>query len=194
METACVRFAEYRQFHRFNVIGTSGSGKTTFSQQVAEILAIPYVQMDALFWGPNWYAPRDDEFLPKVQRALAQDAWVLDGNYTRTIPIKWAQVECVIWLDYSLWTTMRQALGRAVRRSISGQELWEGTGNRESFRRSFMSQDSIVWYTLRSHAKTRRRIAALMTDPQYTGIRFVRLTSRQAADRFLESLRQLHQQ
>jgi adenylate kinase family enzyme len=185
---------EYRQFHRFNVIGTSGSGKTTFSQQLAEILAIPYVQMDALFWEPNWYAPRDDEFLPKVQRALEQDAWVLDGNYTRTIPIKWAKVECVIWLDYAFWQTMRQAVGRAVSRSISGQELWEGTDNRESFRRSFMSQDSIVWYTLRSYAKTRRRIAALMTDPQYAGIRFVRLTSRQAADRFLESLRQPHRQ
>jgi hypothetical protein len=28
--------------------------------------------MDALFWGPHWYAPSDDEFLPKVQRALEQ--------------------------------------------------------------------------------------------------------------------------
>ncbi len=106
--------ADYRQCKRFNVIGTSGSGKTTCSGKLAETLAIPHVQMDAIFWGPNWYWPSDDEFFPRVQRALDQDAWVLDGNYTRTIPIKWAKVDCVMWLDYPFLTTMRQAVGRAL--------------------------------------------------------------------------------
>ena len=184
--------AEYRLFNRFNVIGTSGSGKTIFSKQLAEVLAIPYVQMDAIFWGPNWYEPSDDEFFPKVQRALDQDSWVLDGNYTRTIPIKWANVDCVIWLDYSFLRTIRQAVKRAVSRSISGQELWEGTGNRETFRKSFMSKDSIVWYTMKSHARTRQRITALMADPQYAGIRFVKLTSPKAAEALLKSMQRSH--
>ena len=174
---------------RFNVIGTSGSGKTTFSKQLAALLAIPHIQMDALFWGPNWRASSDDEFFPKVRRALEQDAWVLDGNYIRTIPIKWARVECVIWLDYAFWRTTYRVLRRAVSRSISGEELWEGTGNRETFRRSFLSRDSIVWYTMRSHAPTRRRIFALMAEPQYAGIRFVRLTTPKAAAAFLASVR-----
>lgn len=181
--------ADDRQFKRFNVIGTSGSGKSTFSQQLADRLAIPYVQMDALFWGPNWYQSSDDELFPKVQQALNQDTWVLDGNYTRTIPIKWARVDCVIWLDYAFLRTVRQAVGRAVSRSISGHELWEGTGNRETFRKSFMSKDSIVLYTMQSHAKTRQRIRALMADPQHAGIRFVRLTSPKAANAFLDALR-----
>jgi len=179
----------YQQFNRFNVIGTSGSGKTTFSKKLAGILDIPYIQMDAIFWGPNWSAPCDEEFLPKVQHALCGDAWVLDGNYTRTIPIKWAEIDCVIWLDYPFWRIMRQAVTRALSRSISKEELWEGTGNRESFRRSFMSKDSIVWYTLQSHAKMRHLIMMLMIDPQHAGIRFVRLTSPKLADTFLKTLR-----
>ncbi len=181
--------AQYRQFKRFNVVGTSGSGKTTFSEKLAKILAIPYIQMDAIFWGPNWSEPNDDEFFPKVQCALNQEAWVLDGNYTRTIPIKWANIDCVICLDYSLFRTVRQVVGRAVSRSISGQELWEGTGNRETFRNSFMSKDSIIWYSIQSHAKVRQRITSFMADPQYDEIRFVRLISPKAAQRFLESLR-----
>ena len=181
--------ADCRQFKRFNVVGTSGSGKTTFSKQLAGILAIPYVQMDALFWGPNWYEPSDDEFFPRVERALTQHAWVLDGNYTRTIPIKWARVDCVIWLDYSFLRTVRQVALRAVGRSISGRELWEGTGNRETFRRSFMSKDSIIWYSMQTHAKTRQRLIALMTEPQYAGIRFIRFTSPKAAEVFLQSMR-----
>jgi len=181
--------ASERSWRRFNVIGTSGSGKTTFSKQLAELLGIPHIQMDALFWGPNWRASSDDELCRKLQRALGADAWVLDGNYTRTIPLKWGKVECVIWLDYGFWRTMYRAVRRAVSRSLSGEELWEGTGNRESFRRSFLSRDSIVWYTMRSHAPTRRRILALMAEPQYGGIRFVRLTTPKATAAFLETVR-----
>ncbi|MEE8290762.1 MAG: adenylate kinase [Candidatus Tectomicrobia bacterium] len=178
-----------RQCKRCNVIGTSGSGKTTCSGKLAETLAIPHVQMDAIFWGPNWYWPSDDEFFPRVQRALDQDAWVLDGHSTRTIPLKWAKVDWVMWLDDPFLTTMRQAVGRALSRSISGKELWEGTGNRETFRTSFLRKDSIVLYAMQSYAKARRRITGLMTAPQCADIRCVRLASPKVADAFLASLR-----
>lgn len=35
---------------KINVVGTSGSGKSTFSRRLAAQLAIPYIEMDALFW------------------------------------------------------------------------------------------------------------------------------------------------
>ncbi len=34
---------------RVNIIGTSGSGKSTLARRLSEKLAIPYVEMDALF-------------------------------------------------------------------------------------------------------------------------------------------------
>ena len=39
---------------RINVVGTSGSGKSTFSQVLANKLNYPYLEMDAMFWKPNW--------------------------------------------------------------------------------------------------------------------------------------------
>jgi hypothetical protein len=48
--------------------------------------------MDAVFWGPNWHWPGDEEFFTKLKNELSRDAWILDGNYTRTIPIKWENV------------------------------------------------------------------------------------------------------
>jgi len=85
--------------HRINVVGTSGSGKTTFAQRLARIKGVPCIEMDGLFWQANWRESTDVEFMPRVEQALAPDSWVLDGNYTRTIPIKWSKTQLVIFID-----------------------------------------------------------------------------------------------
>ena len=46
---------------------------------------------------------------------------------------------------------------RVPTRAASKRELWPGTGNRESFRRSFFSRESIVLWTVRTYAKNRRK-------------------------------------
>ena len=51
---------------RINVIGTSGSGKSTFSERIAKKLNIPYIELDALFWNANWTESTNEEFFPKV--------------------------------------------------------------------------------------------------------------------------------
>ena len=84
---------------RINVVGTSGSGKSTFSKLLSEKLNVPYIQMDDLFWKPNWIESADDEFFKKLEEVLSADEWVLDGNYSRTQPIKWKQVQMVVYLD-----------------------------------------------------------------------------------------------
>jgi adenylate kinase family enzyme len=84
------------KYKRINVVGTSSSGKTTFSKFLSNILGIDHIEMDGIFWGPNWYWPSDEEFFSKLREALKKDAWVLDGNYTRSIPIKWKKMK---WLS-----------------------------------------------------------------------------------------------
>ena len=70
---------------RINVVGTSGSGKSTFAKSIAKKFNAPYVQLDELHWKPNWEESSDEEFFPKLEKALLSDMWILDGNYTRTI-------------------------------------------------------------------------------------------------------------
>ena len=173
---------------KINVIGTSGSGKSTFSKEIASTLKIPYIEMDKLFWGPNWYWPSDAEFFPRVEEACKQPSWVLDGNYTRTIPIKWQEIDLVIWLDYSFPTTLWQAIKRATVRAWTQQELWEGTGNRESFRNSFFSKKSIIWWTITQHGPVRRKYELMMETGKYEHIKFVRIRSHTEAREFLRKL------
>ena len=39
---------------RINVVGTAGSGKSTFAKSIAKKFNAPYVQLDEIFWKPNW--------------------------------------------------------------------------------------------------------------------------------------------
>lgn len=173
---------------RINVVGTSGSGKTTFGRQLANILDIPFIEMDALFWGPNWSSPEDEEFFPRLEKALEGDKWVLDGGYSRTTPIKWARVEVVIWIDFNFPRTVAQAVVRATKRLITKEELWPATGNRESLRMLF-SKESIVLWTITSYRRKRRNIIKLMEAPEFEYIKFHRLRSPHDTEAFLAAIR-----
>lgn len=129
---------------RINVIGTTGSGKSTFSEALAKKLSCPYIHMDQLFWKPNWEESTDEEFIPKVKDAVSGDSWVLDGNFSRTNTTKWDNVDTIIWIDYSYSRTLFQLLKRTITRVFSQEELWLGTGNKESFSKSFFSKKSIL--------------------------------------------------
>ena len=178
-----------QQVQRINVVGASGSGKSTFSRKLSAILSIPHVEMDAIFWQPNWQESDDNTFFSKLSAEISPlSNWVLNENYTRSIPIKWDKVDLVIWLDYSFTRTVFQAIRRAISRAWSQKELWAGTGNKETFRKLF-SKDSIVLYTIKTHNKVRRKYELLMSDKSYSHIEFVRFRSRKESEDFLQQIR-----
>lgn len=171
---------------KINVIGTSGTGKSTFSAALAEKLGCEYIELDAIFWQDDWQETPDDELFAKLTERLSQPAWVLDGNYTRTIPIKWREADTVIWLNYGFFTVLFRAIKRAITRIVSKQKLWD-TNNTETLGRLF-SKDSIVWWTIKTHGKRNHQYYDAMNNPAYAHIKFIELTSPKAANAFLETL------
>jgi tRNA uridine 5-carbamoylmethylation protein Kti12 len=61
---------------RIVVVGTSCSGKTTFSRRLAQSLGREHVELDALHWGPNCNDNRESlrtAFLSFEYRALLDE-------------------------------------------------------------------------------------------------------------------------
>ena len=176
---------------KINVIGTSGSGKSTLARRLAAHLDVPYIEMDSLYWLPDWQGRSDEAMQALLIAALDNPGWVLDGNYNRTRDIKWRDVDIIVWVDSGFWRTLRQAVTRAIKRAWDQKELWPDTGNRESFRRSFFTRESIILWTLKTWHKNRQRYAADMVDPRYQHLRFVRITCPGQADAFIAGLKVL---
>ena len=174
------------KYERINVVGTSGSGKSTLAREIASRLDLPYIELDRLFWKANWTEPTDDEFFPKLRDALSTSRWVLDGNYDRTRQIKWKQVQTVVWLDLPLYLVFARVVTRAITRSYTGKELW--AGNKETFKKAFLSRDSIILWSLTNFAHNRTRYRALSENDQYRHIQFVRLRSTKEVNQFLSNL------
>lgn len=171
---------------RVVVIGTSCVGKTTFAKSLARMLNFPHVELDALFWQPNWVPRPPEEFCALTAKALAQDCWVTDGNYGVVRDLVWSRATTVIWLNYVFPVVLWRALTRTVRRVLTQEELF--SANRESLRMAFFSRDSILWWGLTTFHRRRKRYRELFdmrTSPQLGYLEFRNPTE---AQNFLKGL------
>lgn len=89
------------KMERILVIGGNGSGKTTFSCQLAEKTQLPLVHLDNIFWYGNWQYRHRDEFDPLLIKELEKPQWIIDGNYARTLPLRLKYCDTVFYFDFS---------------------------------------------------------------------------------------------
>jgi adenylate kinase family enzyme len=171
---------------RIHVVGTSGSGKTTLARRLAQVLGMPHVELDAIFWGPEWAQTPTDLFRQRTAQALSGDAWTTDGNYSKVRDIVWGRADTVVWLSYPLPLILWRVTTRTLRRSLTGEELW--SGNRETLRNAFFGRDSIILYALRTHRRRQRQYPALFKEPEYSHLRVVEMHSPRETRRWLKEV------
>jgi adenylate kinase family enzyme len=167
---------------RVAVIGTSGAGKTTVGRSIAGQLDVPFIELDALHWGPDWTEATADELRARVEPIVASDAWVIDGAYRGKIgDLVIAQAEVVVWLDLPVYVWFPRLFLRTLGR-IARREAFLN-GNRETVQQAFFSRDSLLLYALRSHRRRRRLYPTALEE-----YNVVRLRSRDEVELFLRGL------
>ena len=99
---------------RILVMGSSGSGKSTFAQRLSDITGIPTVSLDALYWKPGWVPSDNAEFDARVTDAVHQPRWIIDGNYTSSGAgeLRRSTADAVFWFDLPRRTCMTGILTR----------------------------------------------------------------------------------
>lgn len=162
---------------RVAVIGSSGSGKSTFGRKLAAAIGAPYAELDAINWQPGWVdlsKTDPDEFVRRVAAFVTAEAWVTDGNYIAVRPTILRRATHVVWLDYERSVIMPRVIRRSFLRALSKQELWPGTGNREEFRR-WLGKDHPIRWAWDTFERRRAGYEALFADPRLRRLSLHRL-------------------
>lgn len=82
-------------FRRIVVVGNTGSGKTTLAGQLATLLGVPHVELDALhWWEPNWVPPPVEEFRARVAAALAAGSTKKSGQRESNPCVQLGKLTC----------------------------------------------------------------------------------------------------
>ena len=74
---------------RIMIIGRTGSGKTTLARDIAAVLQVPHVELDSLYFGPNFSTVPESVLRERVATAIEEDRWVTDGNKRAVRDLVW---------------------------------------------------------------------------------------------------------
>ncbi len=164
------------------ITSASGNGGTTFARRLASRLGAPFVELDALHYGPDWSKATAEELQARVRPIVASDAWVIDGSYRGKLgDLVLERAELVVWLDLPMYVWLPRLLRRTFARIVRPEELWHG--NRETLRGAFVGRDALIPWTLRHYRRRRRAYPERLAR-----FNVVRLRSELEVERFLRGL------
>ena len=89
------------------VIGCPGSGKSTFARKLHEKYGLPLNYLDMIWWKDDETTISEAEFDAKLQEILMRDAWIIDGNYNRTLEMRIKECDTVFFLDLPTETCVK---------------------------------------------------------------------------------------
>ena len=97
---------------RILVIGSPGSGKSTFARKLRDQTAIPLYYLDMIFHNPDRTTVSREEFDRRLSGILDTDQWIIDGNYQRTLPLRFEKCTEVYLFDLPVEQCLEGAASR----------------------------------------------------------------------------------
>ena len=87
------------QPRRILVIGSPGSGKSTFSRKMRDRTGLPLYYLDMIYHNPDRTTVSREIFDTRLSEILETDRWIIDGNYQRTLPLRFEKCTEVFFFD-----------------------------------------------------------------------------------------------
>ena len=175
-----------RGSQRILILGRTGSGKTTLARELAGSIGVPHVELDGLYFGPNFETVPLSVLRERTSAAIVGDRWVTDGNKSAVRDLVWPRADTVIWLDYPFVVSLWRLGKRALRRTsvLKAQVAESDDGERRLFGQLLLAAKGVLT-ALRSHRGQRRRYPKMFAEAQNRHLAVVRLRSPRATRQWL---------
>jgi adenylate kinase family enzyme len=143
---------------RVAIIGPGGSGKSALARRLGDMLGLEVIHLDALFWKPGWVETPYDEWRRTVEGLAGRQSWIIDGNYGRTMEVRLAAADTVIFLDLPRLTCLWRVIKRLLQYR-DGDRPDMAPGCNERFGLDFLRFLKWIWgYRTRSRPRVLGRL------------------------------------
>ena len=168
---------------RVIIIGCPGSGKSTFARALHESTRLPVVHLDLMFWNADKTTVTREMFAQRLDAAMQQECWIMDGNFSNTMEQRMAACDTVFFLDYPVEVCLDGVRNRRgqVRLDMPWIETGEGADYEEFL-------DFIKGF------ETDRRPQIMSLLEQYADKSIYHFRSREQAQKYLDGLKSIREE
>lgn len=159
--------------HRIMVCGPSNAGKSTLAVALGRKTGLPVFHIDLFRHLPqtDWVPRPDAEFEALHDAAIADERWIMDGNYTHLMGRRIARATGIVLIGDNRWIN----LARYFRRTLfETDRLGSLTGGRDSIK-----WEMIHWIL----GPSPRNLARYRRDLPAAGLPFTETRSRPELNR-----------
>ena len=101
---------------RILIIGSPGAGKSTFARKLRDRTGLPLCYLDMLFHRPDRTTASRESFDSALAEILSTEQWIIDGNYLRTLPLRFEACTDVFFFDLPVEDCLQGAAARIGQR------------------------------------------------------------------------------
>ena len=81
------------------ILGCPGAGKSTFARKLRDKTGLPLYYLDMIWHKPDRTTITKQEFDAKLSEIIKHEEWIIDGNYGRTLEMRFKECDTVFFLD-----------------------------------------------------------------------------------------------
>ena len=134
-----------RKYNKIVIFGASGAGKSYMSRRIAELTGYPVYHLDAVLFQRGWVMVSEDEFIARQREMMRGSAWIIEGNYKKTMESRVAAADLVILLEVNRFVRIWAAAQRQYKKRPELPDLEK----RGKFNKEFFDLVKLQW----SHGK-----------------------------------------
>lgn len=168
---------------RVLILGCGGAGKSTLAKRLGQLTGLPVIHLDAHYFTAGWIATPAEQWRPKVEKLVAEEHWIIDGNFASTLDLRLPRADTIVFLDLP----RRICFWRVLKRWITHRGRTRpdmATGCNEKADLEFLKW---IW---NFPSTDRPKTLHVIDRARAEGKEVHRLTSRAQVERFVSSVTQ----
>lgn len=163
------------------ILGNSGSGKSTFGKQLSEKLNIDLLFLDVFVYDESWDNPNHKQMEDEVQKFLAKDKYIIDGNFLNYAKERFTDCDTIIFLDINRFICLKSVLDRKK------EYIYKYRESRSDNVMERINFSYIKWVIFWFYIKSKPKIKKILKDNKDKNI--VILKSRKEMANYIDNLK-----